>query len=285
MSIKIFKDIKNNVLKAMTNLTTVINKISEHNLDSEAHKTIIPTKTSSLINDSDFVSDANYVHTDNNFTAALLANLKNQSGTNTGDETNSSIISKLGFIPANSTISPTISSGSGTPTSIPAKVGNIYIDTTNYKTYISKGTTSSSDWIKQNGSYTITAATVSTLAAPLDATTYYFGALYGGSGLTTYATNQVINIPRSGVITRVNGGFYCAPGSSETSNLYIRVNNTTDYLISSSIVNNGFQNWFGPTSLSIPVSAGDNIVFKWITPTWATNPANMNAYAQILIDL
>lgn len=31
---------------------------------------LIPTKTSDLTNDSDFVSDANYVHTDNNFTSA-----------------------------------------------------------------------------------------------------------------------------------------------------------------------------------------------------------------------
>ena len=34
-------------------------------------KPSIPTKTSDLTNDSDFVSDANYVHTDNNFTTTL----------------------------------------------------------------------------------------------------------------------------------------------------------------------------------------------------------------------
>ena len=31
----------------------------------------VPTATSDLVNDSDFVSDASYVHTDNNFTTAL----------------------------------------------------------------------------------------------------------------------------------------------------------------------------------------------------------------------
>lgn len=35
----------------------------------------IPTKTSDLTNDSNFVSDANYVHTDNNFTNALKTKL------------------------------------------------------------------------------------------------------------------------------------------------------------------------------------------------------------------
>ena len=37
--------------------------------------TAIPTKTSDLTNDSNFVSDSSYVHTDNNFTTALLNKL------------------------------------------------------------------------------------------------------------------------------------------------------------------------------------------------------------------
>ena len=36
----------------------------------------VPTKTSDLINDSNFVSDANYVHTDNNFTTPLKSKLE-----------------------------------------------------------------------------------------------------------------------------------------------------------------------------------------------------------------
>ena len=40
------------------------------------NKPTIPTKTSDLINDSDFVSDASYVHTDNNFTDALESKLE-----------------------------------------------------------------------------------------------------------------------------------------------------------------------------------------------------------------
>lgn len=34
----------------------------------DTHSIVVPTKTSDLTNDSDFVSDSNYVHTDNNFT-------------------------------------------------------------------------------------------------------------------------------------------------------------------------------------------------------------------------
>src|SRR5574344_1918815 len=47
---------------------------------------LIPTNTSDLTNDSDFVCDADYVHTDNNFTDALLTKVNNQSGVNTGDQ-------------------------------------------------------------------------------------------------------------------------------------------------------------------------------------------------------
>lgn len=53
----------------------------------------IPTKTSDLINDSDFVSDASYVHTDNNFTTALKDKLD---GVETGAEVNQNAFSTIG---------------------------------------------------------------------------------------------------------------------------------------------------------------------------------------------
>ena len=56
----------------------------------------IVTKTSQLTNDSNFIVDSNYVHTDNNYTTTEKTNLSNQSGTNTGDETNTTIKTKLG---------------------------------------------------------------------------------------------------------------------------------------------------------------------------------------------
>jgi len=42
--------------------------------------------------------------------------------------------------------SPTISSGIAAPSTTPAKVGNVYVDTTNKKIYFSTGTASSADW-------------------------------------------------------------------------------------------------------------------------------------------
>ena len=46
----------------------VQNKVIKNALDDKADIDDIPTATSDLNNDSDFVSDANYVHTDNNYT-------------------------------------------------------------------------------------------------------------------------------------------------------------------------------------------------------------------------
>ena len=44
-------------------------------LDGNVAKVTVPTKTSDLTNDSDFVADSSYVHTDNNFTNALQTKL------------------------------------------------------------------------------------------------------------------------------------------------------------------------------------------------------------------
>lgn len=45
---------------------------------------------------------------------------------------------------------PLISTGTAAPATTPAKVGNIYVDTTNKKLYFAAGTTSSADWIIAN---------------------------------------------------------------------------------------------------------------------------------------
>ena len=41
-----------------------------------------------------------------------------------------------------------VTSGAGAPSSAPANIGDIYIDTTNKKMYIAMGTSAASDWKK-----------------------------------------------------------------------------------------------------------------------------------------
>ena len=53
-----------------TSTNPVQNKIINSALNAKADSSDIPTKTSDLTNDSNFAVDANYTHTDNNFTTA-----------------------------------------------------------------------------------------------------------------------------------------------------------------------------------------------------------------------
>lgn len=181
------------------------------------------------------------------------------------------------------TCSPTISSGTVAPTSTPSKVGDIYIDTTNTHTYVANGISSSSDWVKQNGSYTLLGGAAG--FSPAGSTTYYFGSPLNLPPTISGGQYRRIIVPKSGVITRVVGEFYQSAGSGETSSLYIRVNNTTDYLVSNSILNNVTDMFVNVSSLNISVSAGDYFVFKWVTPTWATSPKGLITQLTALIDL
>jgi hypothetical protein len=57
------------------------------------------------------------------------------------------VVNGNGAITTNSiSCSPTISSGTTSPSSTPAKVGDMYVDTTAKKIYVATGTTNSTDW-------------------------------------------------------------------------------------------------------------------------------------------
>lgn len=64
---------------------TTIDTFTANSATNKTVNVTVPTATSELNNDSDFVSDASYVHTDNNFTSALLTKLN---GIESGAEVN-----------------------------------------------------------------------------------------------------------------------------------------------------------------------------------------------------
>lgn len=108
-------------------------------------------------------------------------------------------------------------------------------------------------------------------SSPVDAQTIYFGQL-PKAPVTTAGISKVY-IPKSGTIKHAQ--IYCYSGTAGTNqawSLYVRLNNTTDTLISTlSVATN--ERVFSNSSLSISVVAGDYIEIKSINPTWATNPA------------
>lgn len=108
-------------------------------------------------------------------------------------------------------------------------------------------------------------------SSPTDAQTVYFGTL-PKAPVTAAATSKVY-IPKSGKIKRAE--IYCysgTAGTAESWSLYVRHNNTTDYLIATLAVS-ASERIFSNASLDITVSAGDYIEIKGVQPTWVTNPA------------
>lgn len=107
-------------------------------------------------------------------------------------------------------------------------------------------------------------------SSPVDAQTIYFGML-PKAPITTANVSKVY-FRATGTITAAE--IYCysgTAGTAESWSIYIRKNNTTDYLIATVAAATN-ERVFSNTSLSIPVISGDYIEIKSVNPTWATNP-------------
>jgi collagen type VII alpha len=106
-------------------------------------------------------------------------------------------------------------------------------------------------------------------SSPADAATVYFGQQPRAPGAVGLSK---VYIRKAGTITMANILVQSGTaGTNEAWSLYIRKNNTTDYLIetvSAATAERVFDN----SALSISVVAGDYFEIKSIQPTWATNP-------------
>jgi hypothetical protein len=112
------------------------------------------------------------------------------------------------------------------------------------------------------------------LSSTTDGATYYFGSLSGLAPQTT-ANLARVYIPKAGTIKVAYVVARAATiGTNEAWSAYIRVNNTTDYLIQTLSSTDNPRVWSN-TSLSIAVSQGDYFEIKMVCPTWATNPATV----------
>lgn len=109
---------------------------------------------------------------------------------------------------------------------------------------------------------------------PADATTYYYGIT--NTTTTAGSTFYRINIAKAITITAFYGSWsITGTASTESVSVYIRLNNTTDTTITTSLNVSGTNGSFNATGLSISCAAGDYIQLKVVTPTWATNPTGL----------
>lgn len=107
-------------------------------------------------------------------------------------------------------------------------------------------------------------------SSPADSVTTYFGVL-PKAPVSVGATSKVY-IPKAGKIKHVE--IYCYSGTAGTAegwSLYVRVNDATDYLIST-VSTSASERRFTNAALDIPVVAGDYIEIKSVQPLWTTNP-------------
>ncbi len=107
-------------------------------------------------------------------------------------------------------------------------------------------------------------------SSPADAVTVYFGNM--PKVPQTVADRSKVYIRKAGTIKIAE--IYCYSGTAGTNqswSLYVRLNNTTDYLIATLAVATN-ERVFSNTGLSIAVVAGDYIEIKGVQPTWTTNP-------------
>lgn len=123
--------------------------------------------------------------------------------------------------------------------------------------------------------------------SPADATNYYFGS-WENLTFNTTANERKMYILQAGKIVGADVLFRQTAGSAQTSTLYIRHNNTTDYTISAAITNDAAETHFSNTSLNsgsgITVAVGDSIELKWLTPTWSpTNPTGVYCQVRLLV--
>lgn len=116
--------------------------------------------------------------------------------------------------------------------------------------------------------------------APVDAATNYFTLQTN----QTAVTNSRLYIPVSGTIIKAVFWTTQTAGSNEAGSVYIRLNNTTDYTISTAVDYSSSGSKYTAT-LAIPVVGDftDYITGKTVYPTWATNPANIRVNMVIWI--
>jgi hypothetical protein len=123
---------------------------------------------------------------------------------------------------------------------------------------------------------------------PADSQTYFltFGINTSFTGITASGNAATrFYIPIAGTITKCYGNIGVAGtlGSAQNCTVAIRLNNTTDTNVTTTLQLTAVSNLFNNTALSIAVVAGDYIEVKFTGPAWTTNPTTVRAAISILI--
>lgn len=112
------------------------------------------------------------------------------------------------------------------------------------------------------------------IGTPTTNTTYWYGSA-GSAPVANGVDRFRVYVPKSGRIKTVIVSLWSNSASSgEAWPFYIRINNTTDYLIAS-VGDTAKNKVWSNTGLDIAVNAGDYFEIKFITPAWVTVPTTL----------
>jgi len=119
--------------------------------------------------------------------------------------------------------------------------------------------------------------------SPTDSETDYIGQLPRVPIIT--AAISKVYIRSLGTIKRAELYVYASgvAGSNENWSFYIRLNNTTDYLIQTVALNTA-QRIVTNAAMAVPLVAGDYFEIKIVNPAWATNPTNVYIGGYIYVE-
>ena len=118
---------------------------------------------------------------------------------------------------------------------------------------------------------------------PADSTAYHVG-FNAGVAPGSYAAS-VQYAPYSGHIriAQILIGAYTVIGTAEDWSWYLRINDTTDYLIGTVATLARVRSVL-TSDLNIPIKAGDGLALKCTTPIWVTNPTGVRIGGMIHIE-
>lgn len=112
---------------------------------------------------------------------------------------------------------------------------------------------------------------------PADATTYYFGSFISTAPTTATAARRVYLGKDCSIIGATFSLLVSSTlGSAEDINVYIRVNNTTDYSIGTIKANSATQQVLINTSMSVVLTSTDYFEMKMVMPPFVTNPVTVS---------
>ncbi len=120
---------------------------------------------------------------------------------------------------------------------------------------------------------------------PADSTTYWFNQGEVFVSFTSFSAALAVIIPRSGTINTVRGVVTVSGtlGSATNCTVAVRLNNTTDTNVTTTLQLTAASQTFSNTTLGIAVSAGDYVSLKFIAPAWATNPTSVALSATLVV--